>query len=418
MARNRKLTDRALKAIGKRNLPGAGKTRDVDDGVVPGLKARVMPSGEISFVLVARYPGSRNPTRRSLGLYGELTLNEGREKARRWRELLRKGIDPAEQEERERLAEQRKQANTFAAAAADFINDKLIHERQGREAERDLRVFLPACGARPLEEITPADVLAIIRVVKNRGAPYRAHGLLTIARRFFNWCISQQTYGLQTSPCDRLKPRALIGEKKARTRVLSDTEWRGLWAATEKLGYPYGPLIRLLAITGQRKSEVAEARWSEIDLAKKVWVIPAARMKADAARVVPLSDAAIKVLETLPRFERGDCLFSATFGATPVNGFGRAKSALDRAMKVEHPFVLHDLRRTMRTGLSAIPGISDLVRELVIGHTKPGLHKVYDQFAYLDEKRRALDFWAARLLAIVGPPPDNVVAIPTAAVRS
>ena len=89
MARNRKLTDRALKALGKRNLPSAGKTRDVDDGVVPGLKARVMPSGEISFVLVARYPGSRNPTRRSLGLYGELTLNEAREKARRWREQLR-----------------------------------------------------------------------------------------------------------------------------------------------------------------------------------------------------------------------------------------------------------------------------------------------------------------------------------------
>ena len=381
MARNRKLTDRALKALGKRNLPEAGKTRDVDDGVVPGLRARVMPSGEISFVLVARYPGSQNPTRRSLGLYGALTLNEAREKARRWRELLRRGVDPSEQEERERLAEQRKQANTFAAAAADFIKDKLIHERQGREAERDLRVFLPAWGARPLEEITPADVLAIIRVVKNRGAPYRAHGLLTIARRFFNWCISQQTYGLQTSPCDRLKPRALIGEKKARTRMLNDDEVRALWLATEKLGYPYGPLFKLLLITGQRKSEVAEARWSEIDLAKKVWVIPASRMKADAAHVVPLSGAAITVLETLPRFERGDYLFSAAFGTKPVNAFGRAKGSLDRAMKVEQPIVLHDLRRTMRTGLSAIPGISDLVRELVIGHTKPGLHKVYDQIA-------------------------------------
>src|SRR5262249_17638949 len=290
-------------------------------------------------------------------------------------------------------------ANTFAAAAEDFIKDKLIHERQGREAERDLRVFLPAWGTRPLGDITPADVLAIIRVVKNRGAPYRAHGLLTIARRFFNWCISQQTYGLQTSPCDRLKPRALIGEKKARTRVLDDGEVRALWLAIDKLGYPYGPLFKLLLITGQRKSEVAEARWSEFDLAKKVWVIPALRMKADAAHVVPLSDVAIKVLETLPRFERGDYLFSASSGAKPVNGFGRAKAALDRAMKIEQPFCTHDLRRTMRTGLSAIPGISDLVRELVIGHTKPGLHRVYDQFSYLPEKPHALDAWAARLQA-------------------
>src|SRR6516162_4090982 len=137
MARNRKLTDRALKALGKRNLPSAGKTRDVDDGVVPGLKARVMPSGEISFVLVARYPRSQNPTRRSLGLYGQLSLEAARTKARAWHELLRRGRDPAEQEAQERLAEQRKRANTFGAAAEDFIRDKLNHERQGVEAARD-----------------------------------------------------------------------------------------------------------------------------------------------------------------------------------------------------------------------------------------------------------------------------------------
>ena len=74
-------------------------------------------------------------------------------------------------------------------------------------------------------------------------------------------------------------------------------------------------------------------------------------------------------------------------------------------------FVTHDLRRTVRTGLSAIPNISDLVRELVIGHTRPGLHKVYDQYAYLDEKRCALDAWAARLGTILEPTPGNVVSL-------
>jgi integrase len=198
--------------------------------------------------------------------------------------------------------------------------------------------------------------------------------------------------------------------------VLNDNEIRALWRATDEIGYPYGALFRLLLTTGQRKSEVAEARWSEIDLDKKLWTIPAERMKGDAAHVVPLSDAAINVLSTLPRFERGDCLFSVN-GTKPVNGFAKVKSALDRAMKVEQPFCTHDLRRTMRTGLSAIPGISDLVRELVIGHTKPGLHKVYDQHAYLDEKRHALDAWAARLQAIVEPPPsaENVIRLETRA---
>ena len=412
----RRLTDRTLKALGKRNLPQPGKTRDVDDGVVPGLKARVMPSGEISFVLVARYPRSQNPTRRSLGLYGQLSLEAARTKARVWHELLRRGIDPAQEEERQRLAEQRKRANTFGAAAEDFIRDKLNHERQGVEAARDLRVFLSAWGARPLEEITTADVLAIVKAAKNRGSPYRAHSLLTVARRFFNWAIAQQVYGLQAAPTDRLRAAAIIGEKKSRTRILADAEIRALWLATDKLGYPYGPLFKLLLLTGQRKSEVADASWGEFDLERKLWTIPAERMKADAAHIVPLSDAAIKVLATLPRFERGDCLFSVN-GTKPVNGFAKAKSALDRAMKVEQPFCTHDLRRTMRTGLSAIPGISDLVRELVIGHTKPALHRVYDQFSYLPEKTHALDAWAARLQAIVEPPPsaENVIRLETRA---
>ena len=74
-------------------------------------------------------------------------------------------------------------------------------------------------------------------------------------------------------------------------------------------------------------------------------------------------------------------------------------------------FVIHDFRRTVRTRISAIANISDLVRELVIGHTKPGLHKVYDQYAYLDEKRFALDAWAARLRGIVHPKADNVVEL-------
>jgi integrase len=139
-------------------------------------------------------------------------------------------------------------------------------------------------------------------------------------------------------------------------------------------------------------------------------------MKAEAPHVVPLSDDAVFILESLPRFNKGDHLFSTTFGVKPVNGFSKAKAVLDKAMLAEFrkaagndatparnkldPFVIHDIRRTMRTGLSALP-VSDLVRELVIAHTKPGLHKIYDQFAYLDEKRHALDLWAARLRNIV-----------------
>jgi integrase len=270
-------------------------------------------------------------------------------------------------------------------------------------------------------------VVAIIDEVVDRGAPYQAHNLLGHVRTLFNWAIARGIYGIDRSPCDRLRPAAVIGKKLARHRVLDDEELRAFWEAAGRLGYPYGPLFRMLALTGQRKNEVAEARWSEIDLAQKLWTIPASPMKASSAHVVPLSDDAVAILKSLPTFKKGDHVFSSTFGRTATNNFCRAKERLDKEMLLSwralgrsrgldrseahiEPFVTHDIRRSMRTHLSALP-IPDLVRELVIAHTKPGLHKVYDQHAYLDEKRRALDLWATRLRAIAGPPPANVIQL-------
>ncbi len=350
------LTDRKIQS-----LKGRGQPYVEPDGQVPGHGVRVMPSGHKSFVLNTRYPGFANPAPRALGDYGELTLEESRVKARHWRTLIKRGIDPQVQEERERQAALRNQRTIFAAVAEDFIKDKLPGERKGREVERDIRrEFLPLWGKRPITEITPLDVRNVVKAAVNRGAPYQAHNLLTTARRLFSWAIDQHVYGLEASPCDRLKPKSIIGKKVFRTRVLANDEWRALWKATEGLGYPYGPLFQMLALTGQRKSEVAEARWSEIDLDRKLWTIPAERMKADAAHVVPLTHDVMQILKSLPRFKSGDYLFSTGFGRKPVNGFSKGKVRLDAAMaavlgKAVEPFVIHDVRRSMRTGLSGDP---------------------------------------------------------------
>jgi integrase len=429
------LTDRKLKAL-KRKPAAPGTTYDVADGVVPGLAVRVMPSGQRSFVLVARFPGkngkAKNPTRRSLGAYGALTLEKAREKARIWLDLIDRGIDPRFEEERLRQAALRRQENSFAAVAEQFIKRHLSKTRKATIVERELRrEFIARWGARPITDITQHDVVAVIDAVVDRGALYQAHNLLGHVRVLFNWAIARGIYGLERSPCDRLRPAAVIGKKLARRRVLDDDELYAFWRATRRLGYPYGPLFRMLALTGQRKSEVAEARWLEFDLTRKLWTIPAERMKADAAHVVPLTDDVIAILHALPRFKKGDHVFSTTFGVKPINGFSKAKERLDRRMlrswralartrgedrgkeQIE-PFVIHDIRRTMRTGLSVLP-VPDLVRELVIAHTKPGLHKVYDQFAYVVEKRHALEQWAARLRSIVGLAPTNVVTLQTTA---
>jgi integrase len=253
--------------------------------------------------------------------------------------------------------------------------------------------------------------------------------LFSHCRRLFNWVIGRNVYGISASPCDRLKPREVAGPKASRKRVLSDNELRAFWRATAELGYPDREFFRVLLLTGQRKSEVSDAPWSEFDLDAKLWIIPAPRMKMDDAHIVPLSPEMLDLLRSLPRFRRGDYVFSSSHGAKPISGFSGRKARLDAAMTAQlrelaraggdenwasielAPFVVHDLRRTMRSHLSALP-IDDIVRELIIAHAKPGLHRTYDLHRYTDEKRHGLELWAKRLLSIVeAPERDNIVTL-------
>jgi len=446
------LTDRRLKAL--KPAPTGGRY-EIMDTLVPGFGIRVTDKGKKTFVLVARFPGSKigktgtiDPTRRALGIYGALTLDGARQKAQEWHALVQRGVDPKDRDRQRHADEQRRRDNSFGAVVEDYIRLAAVGadearplQRKGLVVARELRdEFVNdkivdgkrrvGLKARPIDAITRHDIIRVIDDAVARGARYQAHNLLGHVRTLFNWAISRGVYDVESSPCDRMRPKQVIGRKALRTRVLTDREIRAFWRASGRLGYPYGPLFRLLAITGQRKSEVAEARSREFDLAKRLWIIPAERMKSDAPHAVPLSDAAVAVLETLPRFagkNAGDFLFSTTFGRKPVNGFSKAKERLDRFIlrsmkamarvagddpeRVEKPdFVLHDIRRTMRTRLSSLP-ISGDVAELVIAHARPGLRRVYDQHAFEAEKRQALELWAGRLRDIVSPSPANVVKL-------
>lgn len=417
----RKLTDRLLQS-----LKGAldGKPYDVRDTEARGLRVRVMPSGERTFVLLARFSKGANPTRRALGAYPVISLADAREKALAWKKLIDKGIDPAQEEAR-------KHANTFAAVAEDFI--VYIHRQKLRTAdvmERLLREkFVRAAkwGPRPVTEIAADDVKKILRKSIEADAKYQAFHDFALIRRLFNWAIGTDDYGLQINPCDRLSPGDIIGKREARDRVLTDDELRAFWRATERCGYPYGPLWRLLVLTGLRLGEACGAHWSEFDLSKNEWTIPASRMKKtrDGAKpfVVPLTDAILDLLSALPRFNSGDALFSNDYGTNPlrVANFSDPKERLDQLMLAElqklvaedvtlPDFVNHDIRRTVRTRLSALK-ISEEVREAVLAHVRPGIKGTYDKYEYREEKHEALTLWNARLRSIVEPPPANVAAL-------
>jgi integrase len=425
MATKKNLTDRTLKG-----LKPSDKHFDTWDRNVRGLGVLTSPAGRKTFVLMTRYPGSQNPTRRALGTYGELTLEQARTKARDWLQLISQGKDPAVAEEEKRQAELRRQSNTFASVLDDYLRLHVVgRQRKGDEVARDLRrVFVKLWGARPVTEITRYDVLNLIEGIRDHGtvitlgekgkskpAPVQARNLLGCLKTFFSWAIERGTYGLESSPCDHLRSARIIGERQSSERTLTDAELVAFWQATGHWGYPHGPLYRLLLLSGLRLNEVADAQWSEFDLAKKIWTISAARMKGKSGKArphsVPLTADMLALLEGLPRFA-GDYLFSLNSGASPVWVTSEVKKRLDARMtdlmgKEITPWVNHDLRRTVRSRLSELRVSAD-VAEAVLAHVKPGIRGVYDRYELFDEKRHALELWATRLRSITEPQPNVV----------
>jgi len=423
------LTDRKLKAL--KPAP-AGKRRDLMDTMIPGFGIRVTDKGAKTFVLLTRYPGSDNPTRRALGEYPALTLHGAREKAIQWRKQIKQGVDPSHHEAHQRRAEARRRANTFRAVAEDFIAKKLPSERKGKEVERDIRRdLIPAFGDTPVTEITRLDIRDVIEA-KMKTAPTQARNLLTTVKRLFTWAVDQERYGLDASPADSIKPKSVFHDEKAvGDRILTAAELFALWRAAMRTPYPYGPLYRLLVLTALRLNEVADASWPEFDIPKRIWTIPAERMKGKngkvRAHIVPLTDEMIAILGEIPRFKSGPHLFTTTFGEKPVYVSDKAKKRIDARMlrtlralarrrRDEPPsaalphWTNHDIRRTVRSNLSALR-VAPEVAEAVLAHVLPGIIGVYDRHTYLDEKRDALERWAARLREIMLPAPPNVVRL-------
>jgi integrase len=428
-ARKTALTDRSLQA-----LRPTGQRAIVWDALLPGMAVRVSGKGKRSFYAVKRRAGAVQPTWVLLGAYPVMTLGDARAKAREALAALAEGHDPASLAESKRRAreeaERQRRASTFGAVAEDFIRRHAMTKRSGRMMAAIVRRELVSrWGERAITEITRRDVIALVDAILDRGGdkpapgtrrkaggPYAARHTLSAARKLFNWAVGRDLIAI--SPCDRIKAAELHGAPAQRDRVLSDEEIRAVWNAAEATGYPYGPLVKTLMLSGQRRDEIAAAQWGEIDLDRGLLTIGAGRMKAKASHIVPLTPTVVEILETLPRFAAGDFVFSGQTGAKPFSGFSKAKVRLDKISgRSVAPYTLHDLRRTVRTRLAEL-GVTPFIGELVIGHQQKGVHAIYDLHRYDDEKRDALERWERKLLDIVAPEPEpagNVVAMPARA---
>jgi integrase len=303
--------------------------------------------------------------------------------------------------------------------------------RSGAEVGRILdREILAAWGARLVTDIRRVDLVALLDRVEDRGTIYARNRLAAHTRKFFNWLIGR---GLEIpNPASRV----VMIEESARERVLSADELRWFWKASGQLGYPFGPLFRLLALTGQRREEVGTMP-SSITGETEIWEIPGSKTKNGKPHLVALcAEARAIIAEVRKEMPPKSAFLFSTTGKTPVSGYSKAKRRLERMMqKVRDDelaragtpipeegipeFTLHDLRRTFTTGLAELK-VPPHVIEKALNHLTgvlSGVAGVYNRFEYLEERVAAMKLWSVRLLSIVEerPMPSNVVSLPAVA---
>jgi integrase len=399
------LTDSKIKAL---RPPESGQV-EYADALVPGLRLRVGSSGTKTFILRKRVRGrSCNLT---LERYHErrFTLADARKKARALLSDIEAGAEPRPRGRGRHVAQS---ASTVEALFNDYRAAK-AGRRSIREIERIFRKYvIPEFGGRLADSITRAD---ITRLVDSISARTMARAVGAQLSAFYSWAMPRLDR-LESNPCrDAWKPP----KPPARDRVLSDEEIKAVWKASIEEPVPFGPGIRLLLLTLQRRDEVFSANVGEFDLRKGLWTIPGSRAKNGVVHIVPLSAAALTEIEPLIGDRKDGKLFPARGRAHhPASGFSKSWARVRESVEKQlgrpvERFTMHDLRRTGATGLQRL-GIRLEVTEAVLNHvsgSRGGIVGVYQRHHFTNEKRHALTEWAGELHRIVSRKEPAVEAV-------
>jgi integrase len=328
----------------------------------------------------------------TVGPYGRVTLHQARVAAQKVFAAKLEGRDPAAEK---REAKRRIVADRVEDLLEAFIAQRLSQNRSGGEIARLLRREVgKTWGGRSIHEISKRDVVEVVTAIEQRGAPVAANKALKATKTFLRWCVGRAV--LDQSPAEGVP---LPSREVARDRVLDDDELAHIILAARKIGGPYGGIVELLALTGQRREEVARLQWEELDLARQLWTLPKSRTKNAKVHVVHLSEHSMAVLKNTDR--KGSYVFSL-LGTRPFPGFSRAKRQLDQLSGVTG-WRLHDLRRTCVSGMARL-GIAPHVADKILNHqsgTISGVAAVYQRHEFLAERRTALNLWGAHVAELI-----------------
>jgi integrase len=289
--------------------------------------------------------------------------------------------------------------DTVAAAVAEFIT-RYLHGRRRAPAyirgveRRFANHVLPTFGKRSIRGITRREIVELLDRVHDRKGPVAANLVLANLNTLLRWARERELVAAVVT--EGITPP---GEQRRRERVLDDRELALVMRAARRLGFPYGTYVQLLILTGLRRGEVAGLRWDEVDFASGTITIPAARMKGRKAHLIPLAPATSSLLDHCPR--HGPFVLG-NGGARPLTSFLWTKRQVDRLTSEIAPWVIHDLRRSVATGLAKL-GVARFIVARVLAHTDTTITGIYDRHEYQSEKKQALERWAAHVTGLLQP---------------
>lgn len=376
--------------------PDPSKRLEIHDTVVPNLRLRVSSKGKKSWSYMYKVAGEaidgkRGPNKRlTIGEYPLIDLKTARQKALEAKELTDKGIDPSEHRKQEILGLNERR---FDRVVDRFIE---LHLKPNTKNWKDTSrlLIVTAVSVWKSTDITKIDRAAVHELIDNiseqKGISY-AREVRKHLSILFNWAADRGICPF--SPMAGMKRADL--RYKPRERVLSIEEIKTVWNAAGEMGYPFGPIVQLLILTGQRRSEIANIQRSWINPEYMHFEVPASEYKTGVPHIVPLTPKSQDILQNQPLWNGGDFVFSSTNGRTPSSGFSKAKLRIDKVCDLE-PWTFHDLRRSVATHMARIGIIQEHI-ERVLGHTISGVAGTYNRYSYLEEKLSALMAWEESL---------------------